>query len=214
MYATARCHEACLVSLRCPHFGCWRHTSYLGYLLIPGPDAAPLPPAGAPLLGLMSCPESGGAEMEVGAPAAGTAAPGCPACPSPSMLASFPIASGLGLDGEKRWFWVVFTAGVKTRMKLSVAPLPPSSPTIQHPARSKRADGEAEGARWRNGWWLVARTYAFTWLNSTHPPLSTPYIRNKCHLLLKCIRYYIYDRLKKKDICFHSHMRTHTTCPK
>lgn len=72
-----------------------KRPSYRGYLLIPGPGAAPLPPAGAPLLGLMSCPESGGAEMEAGgAPAAGTAVPGCPACPSPSMLASFPIASG------------------------------------------------------------------------------------------------------------------------
>lgn len=39
------------------------------------------------------------------------------------------------------------TAVVKTQMKLSGAPLPPSSPTIQHPARSTRADGEGEGAR-------------------------------------------------------------------
>ncbi|CAB1420761.1 unnamed protein product [Pleuronectes platessa] len=76
--------------------------SYRGYLLIPGPGPAPLPPAGAPLLGLMSCPESAGAEMEAGAPAAGTPGPACPACPSPSMLASFPIASGAGLDTERR----------------------------------------------------------------------------------------------------------------
>lgn len=68
--------------------------SYRGYLLIPGPGPAPLPPTGAPLLGLMSCPASDGAEMEAGAPVAGTAVPGCPACPSPSILASFPIASG------------------------------------------------------------------------------------------------------------------------
>lgn len=84
--------------------------------------------------------------MEAGAPAAGTAGPGCPACPSPSILASFPIASGSvskerndGVDGS--------TAVVKTQMKLSVAPLPPSSPTIQHPARSTRTEGKGEGAR-------------------------------------------------------------------
>ena len=70
--------------------------SYRGYLLIPGPGPAPLPPEGAPLLGLMSCPESAGAEMEAGAPAAGTPGPACPAWPSPSKLASFPIASGAG----------------------------------------------------------------------------------------------------------------------
>lgn len=73
--------------------------SYRGYLLIPGPGTAPLPPAGAPLLGLMSCPVSAGAETEAGAPAAGTAAPGCP---SPSMLASLPMAAGWGADGEGR----------------------------------------------------------------------------------------------------------------
>lgn len=77
-----------------PHCLAVKRPSYCGYLLIPGPGPAPLPPAGAPLLGLMSCPESGGAEMEAGAPAAGTAGPGCPGCPSPSILASFPIASG------------------------------------------------------------------------------------------------------------------------
>lgn len=56
----------------------------------------------------MSCPASGGAEMEAGAPVAGTAAPGCPACPSPSILASFPIASGKvssGRKGGRRWFY-------------------------------------------------------------------------------------------------------------
>lgn len=84
-------HVASLISL---HSSAEKRPSYRGYLLIPGPGPAPLPPAGAPLLGLMSCPESGGAEMEAGAPAAGTAGPGCPACPSPSILASFPIASG------------------------------------------------------------------------------------------------------------------------
>lgn len=36
----------------------------------------------------------------------------------------------------------VSTAVVKTQMKLSDAPLPPSSPTIQPPARSTRNEGE------------------------------------------------------------------------
>ncbi len=61
------------------------------YLFITGPCPAPIPPAGAPLLGLWSCPPPAGAEMEAGAPAAGTAPPGCPGWPSPSRLASFPI---------------------------------------------------------------------------------------------------------------------------
>lgn len=66
----------------------------MDYLLIPGPAPGPVPPAGAPLLGLMSCPEPGGAEMEAEAPVAGTAEPGWPAWASPSRLASFPIVSG------------------------------------------------------------------------------------------------------------------------
>lgn len=128
------------------------------YLLIPGLGAAPLPPAGAPLLGLRSCPEPGGAEMEVGAPAAGTAGPGCPACPSPSMLASFPIPSSM-VSAETSYVVDASTAVIKTQRKLSGAPLPPSSPTIQHPARSTRTEGEGCGSA-LTLW--VARTCAFT----------------------------------------------------
>lgn len=66
-----------------------------GYLLIPGPGPAALPPPGAPLLGLGSCPEPGGAE------AAGTAEPACPGAPSPpSRLASFPIVDGTFRRGD------------------------------------------------------------------------------------------------------------------
>lgn len=140
---TPRCRVASLFS---SHTSAVKPPSYRGYLLIPGPDAEPLPPAGAPLLGLMSCPESGGAEMEAGAPAAGTAGPACPGCPSPSMLASFPIASGY-VSTERNDVVDGSTAVVETQMELNVAPLPPSSPTIQHPARSTRADKEAAGAR-------------------------------------------------------------------
>ena len=114
------------------------------YLLIPGPGPAPVPPAGAPLLGLVSCPGAGGAETEAGAPAAGAAGPPCTAGPSPSTLPSFPIAQrSVSVKRGCGWFF----SREENSIKLDAVPLPPSSPTIQHPVRSRRADGA--GARWR-----------------------------------------------------------------
>lgn len=116
---------------------CRELSQIVAYLLIPGPGPAPVPPVGAPLLGLMSCPEPAGAEMEIGALAEGTVEPGCPGWPSPSMLPSFPIVSGD--DQEERNDVVeVSTVTIKTQRQLNAALLPPSSPTIQFPARSSR----------------------------------------------------------------------------
>lgn len=149
LYRTGSYRVAQSIALKSQKYTCARSFwNDSGYLFIPGPCPVPIPPAGAPLLGLWSCPPPAGAEMEAGAPAVGTAPPGCPGWPSPSRLASFPIVPLSETEDKDEICWLASDRGVfqTTGRKLSAAPLPPSSPTIQHPERSAHACAQRKGS--------------------------------------------------------------------